>query len=54
MLFTFIARGFQFWVYKRSTACFDNLFKYEWALTRSPVGARQWKERNAPATIPDA
>jgi len=33
---------------------FDNLFKYEWELTRSPAGAQQWKAKNAPATIPDA
>jgi catalase-peroxidase len=33
---------------------FDNLFKYEWELTKSPAGAKQWKAKNAPATIPDA
>jgi catalase-peroxidase len=33
---------------------FDNLFKYEWELTKSPAGAQQWKAKNAPATIPDA
>jgi catalase-peroxidase len=33
---------------------FDNLFKYEWELTKSPAGAQQWKAKNASATIPDA
>jgi catalase-peroxidase len=33
---------------------FDNLFKYEWELTKSPAGAWQWQAKNAPADIPDA
>jgi catalase-peroxidase len=33
---------------------FDNLFKYEWELTKSPAGALQWQAKDAPATIPDA
>ncbi len=33
---------------------FDNLFGNEWELTRSPAGAKQWKAKNAAATIPDA
>ena len=33
---------------------FDNLFKYEWELTKSPAGALQWQAKNAPADIPDA
>jgi catalase-peroxidase len=33
---------------------FENLFKYEWELTKSPAGAQQWKAKNAAATIPDA
>jgi catalase-peroxidase len=33
---------------------FDNLFKYEWELTASPAGAKQWKAKGAAATIPDA
>jgi catalase-peroxidase len=33
---------------------FENLFKYEWELTRSPAGAKQWKAKGAEATIPDA
>jgi catalase-peroxidase len=37
-----------------SNAFFDNLFKYEWELTKSPAGAKQWKANNAEATIPDA
>jgi catalase-peroxidase len=33
---------------------FDNLFKNEWELTKSPAGAQQWKAKGAAATIPDA
>ncbi|GAB3652886.1 catalase/peroxidase HPI [Echinicola sediminis] len=33
---------------------FDNLFKYEWELTRSPAGAKQWVAKDAEATVPDA
>jgi catalase-peroxidase len=33
---------------------FDNLFKFEWELTKSPAGALQWQAKNAEATIPDA
>ncbi|KXF74805.1 hydroperoxidase [Paramesorhizobium deserti] len=33
---------------------FDNLFNYEWELTKSPAGAWQWKAKNAEATVPDA
>ncbi|HLH10449.1 MAG TPA: catalase/peroxidase HPI [Methylovirgula sp.] len=33
---------------------FDNLFKYEWELEKSPAGAWQWKAKGAEATIPDA
>ena len=32
----------------------ENLFNYEWELTKSPAGAKQWVAKNAPATIPDA
>jgi catalase-peroxidase len=32
---------------------FDNLFKFEWELTNSPAGAKQWKAKGAEATIPD-
>ena len=39
---------------KWSNHFFDNLFKYEWELTTSPAGAKQWKAKNAEATIPDA
>jgi catalase-peroxidase len=39
---------------KWSNYFFDNLFKYDWELTRSPAGAKQWKAKNAPADIPDA
>jgi catalase-peroxidase len=39
---------------KWSKDFFDNLFKYEWELTKSPAGAKQWKAKNAPATVPDA
>jgi catalase-peroxidase len=35
---------------------FDNLFAYEWELTESPAGAKQWKPKNpaAAGTVPDA
>ena len=35
---------------------FDNLFNYEWELTESPAGAKQWTPKNAEAqgTVPDA
>jgi len=33
---------------------FENLFKYEWELTKSPAGAHQWVAKGAEATIPDA
>ena len=35
---------------------FDNLFGYEWELTKSPAGAFQWTPKNASAqgTVPDA
>ena len=35
---------------------FENLFEYEWELTRSPAGANQWTPKNAEAqdTVPDA
>jgi catalase-peroxidase len=39
---------------KWSNHFFDNLFKFEWELTKSPAGAFQWKAKNAEATIPDA
>ncbi|MTB51425.1 catalase/peroxidase HPI [Lewinella sp. W8] len=33
---------------------FENLFKYDWELTKSPAGAHQWVAKNAVADIPDA
>ncbi|MDP3870806.1 catalase/peroxidase HPI [Phenylobacterium sp.] len=39
---------------KWSNHFFDNLFKFEWELTKSPAGALQWQAKNAPADIPDA
>jgi catalase-peroxidase len=33
---------------------FENLFNYEWELTKSPAGAHQWQAKNAEAIIPDA
>jgi len=32
----------------------ENLFKYEWELTKSPAGAHQWVAKDAPEIIPDA
>ena len=39
---------------KWSNHFFENLFKHEWELTKSPAGANQWKAKGAEATIPDA
>ncbi|WP_428503370.1 catalase/peroxidase HPI [Roseateles sp.] len=33
---------------------FENLFKFEWELTHSPAGAKQWVAKDAPEIIPDA
>ena len=35
---------------------FENLFEYEWKLTKSPAGAHQWtpKDASAAGTVPDA
>ncbi|MBV9699938.1 MAG: catalase-peroxidase, partial [Candidatus Eremiobacteraeota bacterium] len=39
-----------------SNLYFDNLFNYEWDLTKSPAGAYQWKPKNGAAadSVPDA
>jgi catalase-peroxidase len=39
-----------------SNGYFDNLFGYEWVLTKSPAGAQQWTPKDAAAkgTVPDA
>jgi catalase-peroxidase len=45
------------WTYTPTTwsnGYFENLFKYEWELTESPAGAKQWRPKNAPRTVPDA
>ena len=39
---------------KWSNYFFENLFKYEWELTKSPAGAFQWVAKNADQVIPDA
>src|SRR5437879_2494510 len=41
---------------KWSNNFFENLFKYEWELTKSPAGAHQWTAKNGTGsgTIPDA
>src|SRR5205085_11889586 len=39
---------------KWSNSFFENLFGYEWELTKSPAGANQWVAKGASATIPDA
>ncbi|MEP7094003.1 MAG: catalase/peroxidase HPI, partial [Flavobacterium sp.] len=33
---------------------FENLFAFEWELTKSPAGAHQWVAKNAETFIPDA
>ncbi|MBB5049914.1 catalase-peroxidase [Rhodopseudomonas rhenobacensis] len=38
---------------KWSNHFFDNLFKFEWELTKSPAGAQQWVAKNAEPSIPD-
>jgi catalase-peroxidase len=39
-----------------SNSFFDNLFGYDWELTRSPAGAHQWKPKGTAGqgTVPDA
>ncbi|WP_426530195.1 catalase/peroxidase HPI [Bradyrhizobium sp. McL0615] len=39
---------------KWSNLFLENLFKFEWELTKSPAGAKQWKAKGAEASIPDA
>jgi catalase-peroxidase len=39
---------------KWSNYFLENLFKYEWELTKSPAGAQQWVAKGAEATVPDA
>jgi catalase-peroxidase len=41
---------------KWSNNYFENLFKYEWELTKSPAGAHQWRPKNGAGagTTPDA
>lgn len=39
---------------KWSNNFFENLFGYEWELTKSPAGAQQWVAKNAGEIIPDA
>ncbi|AIC30560.1 catalase peroxidase (plasmid) [Rhizobium etli bv. mimosae str. IE4771] len=39
---------------KWSNYFFENLFAFEWELTKSPAGAHQWQAKNAEASIPDA
>lgn len=39
---------------KWSNNFFENLFAYDYELTKSPAGAQQWVAKNAAAEIPDA
>jgi catalase-peroxidase len=39
---------------KWSNHFFDNLFKHEWELEKSPAGAFQWRAKGAEADVPDA
>jgi catalase-peroxidase len=39
---------------KWSNHFFENLFRYEWELVKSPGGAHQWQAKGAAADIPDA
>jgi catalase-peroxidase len=38
---------------KWSNHFFENLFKFEWELEKSPAGAQQWRAKNAEPTVPD-
>jgi catalase-peroxidase len=38
---------------KWSDYFFENLFKYEWELTKGPAGAWQWQAKGAEPTVPD-
>jgi catalase-peroxidase len=38
---------------KWSNHYFENLFKFEWELEKSPAGAQQWRAKDAEPTIPD-
>ena len=37
-----------------SNGYFENLFGYEWELTQSPAGAKQWTSKDGVANVPDA
>ena len=39
---------------KWSNYFFENLFGYEWEMTKSPAGAKQWVAKGAEPSIPDA
>ncbi len=39
---------------KWSNNFFENLFGYEWELTKSPAGAKQWVAKGAPESVPYA
>ncbi|HUA07674.1 MAG TPA: catalase/peroxidase HPI [Candidatus Acidoferrales bacterium] len=41
---------------KWGSGYFENLFKYDWELTESPAGAKQWRPKNGAGngTVPDA
>jgi catalase-peroxidase len=39
---------------KWSNYFFENLFNYEWELSKSPAGAHQWVAKGADAAVPDA
>jgi catalase-peroxidase len=39
---------------KWSNNFFEILFGFEWELTKSPAGAKQWVAKNGPNTVPDA
>jgi catalase-peroxidase len=39
---------------KFSNNFFENLFNFDYELTQSPAGAKQWRAKNAPAIVPDA
>ena len=39
---------------KWSNSFFGNMYRYEWELTQSPAGAKQWRPKDGPENVPDA
>ena len=50
----FRPRGHMKNTYEMGVNYLENLFAYDWELTTSPAGAKQWVAKDAPEIIPDA